>query len=124
MIKKLIIVTFLTTVNAQSMPDWREDGSTQACGQGKLSDKPKPGTKFGQAGSLQLIPFSIYAKPGDTKPRIVITERLITVSAVEKKGIWLKVVGSGNEDSPYKVGEFLGYVRESDLMWVPLRHCN
>ncbi len=115
----------LTSVGHSQMSDWKEASGTVACGY--ALSKPRPGKAPGQPGYIQDIPFPIYAQPGDTKPKIMVTEQKaegVYLIGVEKKGIWIKVRAAGSNNPMFKEGQFVGYVKESDLQWGALRNCS
>jgi hypothetical protein len=119
------VLMLLATVGHAQMPDWKEGSGTVACGY--ALSKPRPGKSPGQPGYIQDVPFTIYAQPGDAKPKIVVTEQKangVFLLGVEKKGMWIKVRAAGSNNPMFKAGQFLGYVKEADLEWGALRNCS
>ena len=121
----LMVLMFSSlTVHAQ-MPDWKEGSGTVACGYAK--SKPRPDKSPGQPGYIQDVPFPIYAQPGDTKPKVVVTEQKangVFLLGIAKTGIWIKVRAAGSNNPLFKTGQFIGYVKEADLEWGALRNCS
>ena len=121
----IAVALLATNSDARGMRDWKEDGNTFACGYAKTSPKPKPGTKFGQPGSVQGLPIPVYEKPGDRSPKFVISgDETVPLLAVEKKRIWLKVTGSHASEPRFKHSEPVGFVKERDLEWGALHNCS
>jgi hypothetical protein len=117
-----VLLSF-AAVEAAAMADFGEDGRTVACGYNKTSARPAPGKRFGEAGSVQDLPVPIYARAGDRMPQVVV-RKFISLLAVEKKGRWLKVVGTYGSAPYFKANAFAGYVKENDLQWGALRNCS
>ena len=120
-----LFLTFFSLVGHAQMPDWKEGSGTVACGYAK--SKPRPGKSPGQPGYIQDVPFSIYAQPGDTKPKVVVTEEKangVFLLGIAKTGIWIKVRAAGSSNPLFKTGQFIGYVKEADLEWGALRNCS
>jgi hypothetical protein len=117
-----VLLSF-AAVEAAAMADFGEDGHTVACGYNKTSSRPAPGKRFGEAGSVLNLPVPIYARAGDRQPKIVV-RKFISLLAVEKRGRWLKVVGTYGSAPYFKPNAFAGYVKENDLQWGALRNCS
>ena len=120
-----VIMMLMASMAQAQMPDWKEGSGTVACGYAKSI--PRPGKSPGQPGYIKDVPFSIYAQPGDTKPKFVVTEKNangVFLLGIAKTGIWIKVRAAGSNNPFLKSGQLIGYVKESDLEWGALRNCS
>jgi hypothetical protein len=109
-----IVVSFLTffvmaSVPAQSMADFREDGSSGSCGWAKSDSRGN------------TLPISIYAKPNDANPLRTINKDNNFYWVVEKQGNWVKLRGTGGE---FLKGPFIGWVKLQQLQLGAFRNCN
>jgi hypothetical protein len=109
----LVILSFFVMVSsvlAQNIPDWPEDGSNGSCGWAK-SDK-----------SGKTLPISIYANPNDASPIKTINNDANYYWVVEKRGNWVKLRASGGPQ--FLNGPLVGWVKISQLQLGAFRNCN
>ncbi|MBX3625039.1 MAG: hypothetical protein KF892_08520 [Rhizobacter sp.] len=64
----------------------------------------------------------VFQSPDHEQVMTTITQPL-AVWAVERRSGWLKLTGASDSE-PYAPGQAIGWVRESDVMYVAFRECN
>ena len=104
-----LTLILMASASAQSVADFREDGSTGSCGWAKSDSR-------GNA-----LPISIYGKPNDVSPLRTINRDTNFYWVVEKQGNWVKLRGTGGE---FLKGPFIGWVKLQQLQLGAFRNCN
>jgi hypothetical protein len=104
-----LTLILMASASAQSVADFREDGSTGSCGWAKSDSR-------GNA-----LPISIYGKPNDVSPLRTINRDTNFYWVVEKQGNWVKLRGTGGE---FLKGPFIGWVPIQQLQLGAFRNCN
>jgi hypothetical protein len=109
LVASCLTLVVMASVLAQSMADFREDGSTGSCGWAKSDSR-------GNA-----LPISIYGKPNDVSPLRTINHDTNFYWVVEKQGNWVKLRGTGGD---FLKGTFIGWVPIQQLKLGAFRNCN
>ena len=109
LVASCLTLVVMASVLAQSMADFREDGSTGSCCWAKSDSR-------GNA-----LPISIYGKPNDVSPLRTINRDTNFYWVVEKQGNWVKLRGTGGD---FLKGPFIGWVPIQQLQLGAFRNCN
>jgi hypothetical protein len=88
----------------------------------KVSGCVTPKAKKLPDGHLDRRFIDIYFKASEQSGVYLKIAAPLSLYVVEEQGPWLKVAGSPS--SPFKPGEELGWVKESDVIPQGLRNCN